>query len=133
MISDENLAQIEALMIRLLEERGFKKLPTAHALRQRRYEERQKSVRGKASVIASAKRQKSVRNGIPFVLPEWVPVEQWNAWIEARTKKRNKPTVFAMKLAVSRLEEFRDQGQSPAAILAQAAFGGWTGLHPLKS
>lgn len=67
-----------------------------------------------------------------FELPDWVPKEQWDAWIEARKKKRNAPTTFAMRLAVSRLEQWREDGQSPAKILAEAAFGGWTGLHPLK-
>ena len=67
-----------------------------------------------------------------FVLPDWVPKAQWDAWIEARTKKRNAPTVWAMQLAVIKLEHLRDEGHSPAHILANSAFNGWAGLFAPK-
>lgn len=64
----------------------------------------------------------------PFVLPEWIPQEHWDAWVEARTKKRNAPTDYAKRLAVSKLKNFKERGHSPAQILMTAAFSGWTGL-----
>lgn len=71
-------------------------------------------------------------NGADFELPEWIPAEHWQHWIEARIKKRNAPTVFACKLAVTKLEWLREQGHNPAAVLAQSAFNGWAGLFPVK-
>jgi hypothetical protein len=68
----------------------------------------------------------------PFVLPEWVPQNQWNAWIEARTKRRNAPTEWAKKLAVRRLEDLKERGHSPALVLAESAFNGWAGLFEPK-
>ncbi len=77
-------------------------------------------------------RSKKEHRSAPFSLPEWIPGEQWQAWIDARTKKRNAPTVFACELAVAKLEWLRDEGHHPAAVLAQSAFNGWAGLFPIK-
>lgn len=68
----------------------------------------------------------------PFVLPDEIPKMQWDAWIESRTKQRKSPTEFAKRLAVSKLLELAEQGHHPAAVLAQSAFNGWSGLFPLK-
>lgn len=68
----------------------------------------------------------------PFLLPDWIPVDQWNAWVEARKKSRKAPTKFAMQLAVAKLDELRKEGHHPAAVLAQSAFNGWAGLFELK-
>lgn len=64
----------------------------------------------------------------PFVLPDWIPRDQWDAWVDARTKRRNPPTNWAKRLAVSRLEELRAKGYAPAVVLAESAFNGWAGL-----
>lgn len=69
----------------------------------------------------------------PFVLPEEIPKEQWEAWVEARTKARKAPTDFAKKLALAKLAELKEQGHHPAAVLAQSAFNGWAGLFPIKA
>lgn len=71
-------------------------------------------------------------NGKALELPEWIPTDQWNAWIEARIKKRNPPTQFALKLAIIKLDAMREQGHSVARILADSAFNGWAGLFPPK-
>jgi hypothetical protein len=68
----------------------------------------------------------------PFVLPEDIPRMQWDAWIESRSKARKSPTEFAKRLAVSKLRDLAEQGHHPAAVLAQSAFNGWSGLFPLK-
>lgn len=68
----------------------------------------------------------------PFVLPEWIPADHWEAWIEARKKKRNAPTDYALRLAVTKLDNLREQGHPPAQVLMQSAFHGWSGLFPPK-
>jgi uncharacterized protein YdaU (DUF1376 family) len=68
----------------------------------------------------------------PFVLPKQIPQEQWDAWIEARTRARKPPTDFAKRIAVSKLLALAEQGHHPAAVLAQSAFHGWSGLFELK-
>jgi hypothetical protein len=67
-----------------------------------------------------------------LTLPDWIPKTQWDAWIEARTRRRNRPTAFALKLAIAKLADLRDQGHAPGAVLAQSAFRGWAGLFPVK-
>lgn len=77
------------------------------------------------------KKRKSLAQA-PFVLPDDIPELQWQAWIDSRTKARKTPTEFAKRLAVSKLRELAEQGHHPAAVLAQSAFNGWSGLFPLK-
>ncbi len=67
-----------------------------------------------------------------FDPPEWIPRPQWDAWIEARTAKKKAPTLFALELAVAKLEELKGLGHHPAAVLAQSAFNGWTDLYAPK-
>lgn len=67
-----------------------------------------------------------------FVLPEWIPPEPWNAWVEARKKSRKAPTEYALRLAVRKLDNLRERGESPAQVLAQSAFNGWADLYPQK-
>ena len=77
-------------------------------------------------------KSKTKANGEIVVLPDWIPQEHWQHWIEARTKKRNAPTVFAQQLAIAKLDFLRQDGHHPAAVLAQSAFHGWAGLFPVK-
>lgn len=73
---------------------------------------------------------RTAKNG--FDLPDWIPPDQWQAWIEARTKRRNPPTDWAKRMACSKLAELQRQGHHPAAVLAQSAFHGWAGLFEVK-
>lgn len=68
----------------------------------------------------------------PFELPDWIPEPQWNAWIEARLKVKKPATDWAKRLAVAKLEELKEQGHHPAAVLAQSAFHNWPGLYQIK-
>jgi uncharacterized protein YdaU (DUF1376 family) len=68
----------------------------------------------------------------PFVLPEWIPEDPWNAWVEARTKAKKPPTEWAKRLAVQKLDNLREQGHPPAQVLMDAAFNNWSGLFPPK-
>jgi hypothetical protein len=66
----------------------------------------------------------------PFVLPDWIPKEHWDAWIDARTKCRHPANDYAKRLAIRKLENFKEQGHPPAQVLMQSAFNGWSGLFP---
>ncbi len=75
---------------------------------------------------------KPTARAAPFILPEWIPIPQWNAWLEARQKARKPATEWAKKLAVRRLDDLRGQGHSPALVLAESAFNNWAGLFEPK-
>lgn len=85
----------------------------------------------KVSTVKEKQRPKLAAEAA-FVLPEWVPKMQWDAWIEARTKRRNTPTEWAKQLAIIKLEHLKEDGHSPARVLANSAFNGWAGLFPPK-
>lgn len=68
----------------------------------------------------------------PFQLPEWVPLEPWAAFVDMRKQTRTPLTRKAMSLAVTKLEELRNAGQDPAAVLNQSAMRNWRGLFPVK-
>lgn len=67
-----------------------------------------------------------------FVLPDWIPAEQWDAWVEARTRAKKPPTDWAKNLAVSKLKHLNDEGHPPAQVLMQSAFNNYPGLYPIK-
>ena len=65
-------------------------------------------------------------------LPEWLPLLQWHGWIEARTKSRHPPTNLALRMAVAKLERYREAGHNVAQILAQSAMNNWSDLYEPK-
>lgn len=79
------------------------------------------------AALVSPKKKKSEE---PFVLPDWIPEDHWNAWIEARTKSKHPPTDYAKRLAVLKLDNLREQGYPPGQVLMHAAFNNYSGLFP---
>lgn len=68
----------------------------------------------------------------PPEIPEWMPLLQWNGWIEARRKARHPPTNLALRLAIAKLERFREQGHNVAQILANSMMSNWSDLYEPK-
>jgi len=79
-----------------------------------------------------SKKSKTRAQPTPFSLPDWIPADHWNAWVEARAKARKSPTDYAKRLAVLKLDNYRKQGHPPAQVLMQSAFNNWAGLFPPK-
>jgi len=71
-------------------------------------------------------------NGRAFALPEWVPVDNWEAWLEVRKKLKVPNTPRSLLLAVKSLDKLRSAGNDPAAVLDQSTERGWRGLFELK-
>jgi uncharacterized protein YdaU (DUF1376 family) len=61
-------------------------------------------------------------------LPDWLPLEAWNTWLEVRTKVKAPNTTKALKLALGVLERLKAEGHDPSAVLENAALRGWKGL-----
>ena len=67
------------------------------------------------------------------VLPDWVPVENWQGFVEMRQRMNAKAwTPRAMKLAINELTKLRAEGYDPTAVLDQSVMNGWKGIFPLK-
>lgn len=62
----------------------------------------------------------------PFVVPDWINREHWDAWHSCG--KRKNCTNAQKQMAVEKLDSWRQQGIDHAAALENAAIGGWQGL-----
>jgi hypothetical protein len=65
-------------------------------------------------------------------LPAWMPLEQWNAFLEMRRNQRATTTDYAERLLLSRLTNLREEGQDAAAVLNQSTVNSWKSLFPVK-
>lgn len=72
------------------------------------------------------------RKGSAFALPDWVPLDAWESFVESRRKNRAPLTDRAKALAVAELSRLRDQGHSPAAVIDLAVLKGWKSFYAPK-
>lgn len=81
----------------------------------------------KASPTARAKKKPE-----PFVLPDWVPAEQWTAFEAMRRTIRKPMTDYAKKLVVSELRKLADAGYPPGDVLDQSTRNDWQDVYKIK-
>lgn len=67
-----------------------------------------------------------------LVLPEWLPSEEWSAFVAMRVRVRSPLTDRAIVLTLKELEKLRTLGESVAAVLDQSTMNGWKSVYPLK-
>jgi hypothetical protein len=65
-------------------------------------------------------------------LPEWLPLDSWEGFLEMRKKIRAPMTDRATYLILKKLGELRKQGHDPAALLDEATERGWRTVFPPK-
>jgi hypothetical protein len=89
----------------------------------------------KANQEPRTKNQEKEREGTAQApsLPDWIPLDAWNGWLEMRRKIRKPATDRAITLAVAQLAKLRDQGHSPEAVLDRSTVNDWTGLFPVPA
>ena len=78
------------------------------------------------------KAPESAATEVAFVLPDWIPFETWNAFLEMRKRIKKPATEFAKKLIVGKLEKFKSQGQDIVAILEKSITSGWQDVFEIK-
>lgn len=69
----------------------------------------------------------------PVVLPAWLPLESWNAFLEMRQRIRRPLTRYAQALVIKKLDKLRTQGQDVSAVLDQSVESGWLGVFEVGS
>lgn len=74
-------------------------------------------------------REEDAPSGV--VLPDWVPVKEWNYWVAIRPKKSNKPETLQKN--IEKLDAWRKKGHSVKEILDYSIAGGYQGLFEPKS
>jgi hypothetical protein len=67
-----------------------------------------------------------------FQPPEWLPREQWEAYLDMRKSIKSPLTPHGLRLAMKELSRLRDAGHDPEAVLNQSIFNNWKGLFALK-
>ena len=67
-----------------------------------------------------------------FILPQWVNLETWNAFMEVRHIKKAPPTDQALKRILSKLTRLKAEGYDPEAVLSQSIESGWPGVFPIN-
>lgn len=65
-------------------------------------------------------------------LPEWIPQEEWEAYLEMRKKIKKPATEYALKLCIKKLEGFKKQGYNVQEILENSIMNSWQGLFEPK-
>lgn len=81
----------------------------------------------------TSSQKKRARSLSEFELPDWIPADAWNGWLEMRlSKTRTKTTIRALELAVEELRKLADAGHPPGAVLDQSTMRIWTGLFEIK-
>ncbi len=66
-------------------------------------------------------------------LPEWVPADAWQGYIDMRKQQKKPMTPRAKKLAINTLLDLKDQGQDIEKVLEQSEFRCWIGLFPVHA
>jgi hypothetical protein len=69
---------------------------------------------------------------LEFVLPDWIPVDVWDAYVGMRKQMKKPMSDYAKKLAVNELLKLVNQGFNPADVLNQSILNSWQGLFPIK-
>jgi hypothetical protein len=76
--------------------------------------------------------KKKDNSNTDFILPDWLPKEQWADFLEMRVKIRKPLTEKAKLLAINKLKELAETGNDPGDVLNQSTLSAWLGLFPLK-
>jgi hypothetical protein len=91
------------------------------------------SVANVAHVDVDVDINKDKRNNSAVALPDWLPQEPWDAWLEVRKKNRAPNTPRALRLAVAELARLKAAGNDPQAVLEQSTLRGWRGVFEIKA
>lgn len=82
--------------------------------------------------VKALKKEPNITAKEEFVLPEWIPKTEWDAWMDMRKKKKIPTTERALVIAVNKLEKLKKEGQEIGKVLDQSTFAGYPGLYPVK-
>jgi hypothetical protein len=66
-----------------------------------------------------------------MLLPDWIPREAWEGYLNMRKKIRKPLTDRAEAMALNRLAQLRQEGYDAQQVLEQSEFHCWVGLFPV--
>lgn len=105
--------------------------PTPAAAAPRTINEPSKN-RNEPSNTGTRKKSKQV-DEIEVELPDWLPADAWEDWVEHRRQVKVALTQRAAELSIKKLGRLRAQGYDPVDVIDQSVLSGkWTDLFPVK-
>ena len=72
------------------------------------------------------------QHGLKIALPEWLPNDSWNDFVEDRKTRKKKLTQKAAELAINKLGKLREEGNDPVAVINQTIERAYAGLFPVN-
>lgn len=75
---------------------------------------------------------KNDKNDKNIIYPDFLPVDLFNDFLEMRKKIKKPATDNAIKLLISKIEKFHQQGMSVTAIIQNSLVNNWQDLFPEK-
>ena len=69
--------------------------------------------------------KKETKGATAIVLPDWMPLETWEAFLAMRKRIKKPPTDYAMKLLIDKLARFKANGQNIQAVLEKSITSSW--------
>lgn len=66
-------------------------------------------------------------------LPDWLPAQSWEDWVDHRIEVKSPLTLKAAGMALRHLSRLRDEGNDPVLVIEQSVRSGkWTDLYAVK-
>ena len=83
--------------------------------------------------LTTNQQPKKEATDVAVVLPDWLPLETWDAFIKMRKRIKKPPTDYAVKLLINKLDGFRAKGQDVKEILERSITSSWQDLYEIAS
>ena len=78
------------------------------------------------------KKEKETKGATAIVLPDWMPLETWQAFLAMRKKMKRVPTDHAVDLLIKKLDRFRANGQNIQAVLEKSITSNWQDVFEIN-
>ena len=72
------------------------------------------------------------RNIDRVALPDWLPMDAWNGWVEMRKQRKRPLTDRATNRAINKLDAIRAKGHDIAELLDRSTINGWLDIYEPK-
>lgn len=88
-------------------------------------------VKQKTTPSSSSSFSSSIKK-VVAVLPDWLPKQTWEEFLEMRKRIKKPPTEYAKSLLIAKLDKFRGNGQNIKDVLEKSITSGWQDVFEIK-
>jgi uncharacterized protein YdaU (DUF1376 family) len=87
---------------------------------------------GDATITITDNNKKVSKDTYREILPDWMPLAEWEAFKEMRRKNKKPMTAHAEKLVIGKIDKYRNAGHDPTILLNQSILNGWQDIYEPK-